>query len=72
MKSHRCEHCSRDGQLVVQDVLRLAATGPNPWVFRYWLCRWHRASWNRRRMAEQKKLSIVEFVPDEELLKAGA
>ena len=48
--------------------MRLAATGPNPWVFRYWLCRWHRAAWNRNRLANRKRVAVIDFVPDDELI----
>ena len=39
-----------------------------PWVFRYYLCRWHRAAWNRTRLEGQKKMTVLEYRPDSELL----
>ncbi len=41
------------------------------WVFRYYLCPWHRAANNRYRDAWQQKTVVLEYVDDETLLKGG-
>jgi hypothetical protein len=38
------------------------------WVFRFWLCPWHRGAWNRNCLPGQKKLKVLKFIPDKELL----
>lgn len=65
-----CDKCNRPGDIVTQVVC-----GPNkhcgidePFVFRYRLCRWHRAGWNRTLLPGQKKMVVVDYVPDRELL----
>jgi len=69
---HSCEKCNREGQLVSQTVqppLEMKrGEAPVPWVFRYYLCRWHRAGWNRTRMDGQRKLTVLDYVDDETLL----
>lgn len=60
-----CDMCNRPGQLVCQSV-HPGADGP--WVFRYYLCRWHRAGWNRTRLENQRKIVVREYVDDATLL----
>lgn len=64
----QCDMCTREGQLVQQFV-----TGPHKlaginehWVFRYYLCRWHRSSENRGR---KNKLRPIDYIEDSILLK---
>jgi hypothetical protein len=69
----RCEKCNREGQLVDQAAQPGSKHGPPsmhyaPWVFRYYLCRWDRAAWNRTRLDGQKKMTVLEYRPDSELL----
>jgi hypothetical protein len=72
-----CAHCDRDGQLVCQSVQpKPAYSNPakypfdpaGPWVFRMYLCRWHRAAWNRNRMDCQRKMTVLEYADDATLL----
>lgn len=75
-----CNNCNREGQLVMQEAM---PPGPHaginrPWVFRYYLCQWHRSSEyraNKRANPNAKKLRVIEWRPDEEVLaeleKAG-
>jgi|GEM_PF-3491937 len=76
---HSCELCNRAGQLVCQTVEPKPANSKldkypqdprGPWVFRYWLCRWHRAAWNRTRMDSQRKMTVLEYVDDATMLAA--
>lgn len=64
--------CARQGDLVMQTVeppLEMKrCEKPMPWVFRYYLCRWHRAAYNRNRLRHCKKAEVVDYVPDEILL----
>lgn len=68
-----CNECSRSGQLVCQSAEPGSKQGHpsmhyGPWVFRHYLCRWHRAAWNRRRFHGQKRMDVVEYIPDATLL----
>ena len=70
---HRCEKCDRPGQLVCQDAMPARRDGPeslhfNAWVFRYYLCRWHRSAWNRSRMPSQGRMVVLQHKPDSEVL----
>ncbi len=67
----QCALCYRPGQLVTQAVQPPNALGIGPWVFRYYLCPWHRGAENRRRCEGQKKTVVIEYVDDETLLKGG-
>ena len=69
---HSCELCSRDGQLVCQSVKHNPTNPASPWVFRYYLCRWHRAAWNRQRIDCQRKMTVLEYVDDKTLLANSA
>ncbi len=64
-----CEKCNREGQLVAQEAqpgsMGRAIGG---WVFRYYLCRWHRAAWNRTRFEWQVRMIVLDYRPDSELL----
>lgn len=69
-----CEKCERRGELVCQDPNPGKNYGPEslqypPFVFRYYLCRWHRAAWNRHRMRGQKKMKVLAPISDAVLLK---
>ena len=75
---HTCEKCNRDGDLVCQtvhppprnsDPSRYPGDLTGPWVFRYYLCRWHRAALNRTRMDRQSKTTVIEYVDDATLLR---
>lgn len=73
VSQHTCDQCSRPGKLVSQHVIPRKCTGWNqyvdePWVFRYWMCQWHLAAWNRKRMTGQKKMLVLQWKPDEEVL----
>ena len=64
-----CAYCSREGDLVMQD-----AMPPNPregiehyWVFRFYLCRYHRAAENRRRRPGTK-VHVLEYYDDDAVL----
>lgn len=65
-------HCERDGDLVIQEVqppLEMErGQPPRPWVFRFYLCRHHRAAWNRQRLPHCNKLEVIDYIPDSELL----
>ena len=61
----QCEKCTKPGQLVYQTV---EDSGPHrPWVFRYYMCRWHRAAY---RDLDGKRVGrkVISHVPDSELL----
>ena len=75
--SHSCELCGRDGRLVCQSVepapansdpSRYPGDPTGPWVFRYYLCRWHRSAANRTRTKGQRKMTVIEYVDDAVLL----
>lgn len=61
----RCEFCSREGDLVMQDAMPPQPREgiESPWVFRVWLCRYHRAAENRRR-PKGTKLCVLEYYDD--------
>jgi ribosomal protein S14 len=62
---NHCDLCGRPGQLVCQTVEN---SGPRrPWVWRYYLCRWHRAAY---RDLDGKRVGrpVIPYVPDSELL----
>jgi hypothetical protein len=65
----KCDKCNKDGELVAQ--FRCGANKRvgimEPWVFRYYLCRWHRAGENRKN--KEKVLVPIEFIPDEKILE---
>jgi len=65
-----CDRCPRNGRLISQFVYpALPRSGIlQPWVFRYHLCRWHLAAWNRTRPQNQKKIEPIEWRSDNELL----
>ena len=75
---HSCDNCCRrPGQLVYQSVQpeprncdpeKYANDRRGPWVFRYYLCRWCRGAWNRHRLPTERKMTVVEYRPDEEVL----
>ncbi|NCC62989.1 MAG: hypothetical protein EOM12_19225 [Verrucomicrobiae bacterium] len=69
---YSCEKCNREGQLVCQSVqppLEMKrGEAPVPWVFRYYLCRWHRAAENRSRTNGQRKMNVLEYIDDATLL----
>ena len=71
---HVCDQgCSRPGDLVCQDAMPARKYGPpgmqyDAWVFRYYLCRWHRAAWNKKKMPTQKKMTVLAHKPDAEVL----
>lgn len=66
-----CDKCNRSGDIVAQFVI-----GPNKhigideeFVFRYRLCRWHRAGWNRRaKLLGQQKMVALDYIEDSQLL----
>jgi hypothetical protein len=61
----QCDLCGKPGQLVCQTVEDI---GPmRPWVFRHYLCRWHRAAY---RDLDGKRVGrkVIPYVPDSELL----
>jgi hypothetical protein len=73
----KCVICKREGQLVCQSVepmprdsdpSRYPGDATGPWVFRGYLCRWHRGAWNRTRMDCQHKMTVIEYVDDATLL----
>lgn len=81
MVRHSCNLCARDGELVCQAVetkpvnsnpAKYHSDPAGPWVFRYYLCRWHRAAWNRTRMDCQRKVTVLEYVDDATLLANAA
>ncbi|OIH08632.1 hypothetical protein A7M79_07400 [Acinetobacter baumannii] len=65
---HKCEICGRDGKLVRQE---LVPYNPilkiEPWVFRCYMCQWHRAA----KTKDGFDVTPIEFIPDEELYKAN-
>ncbi|MCP0917807.1 hypothetical protein MUB04_14825 [Acinetobacter indicus] len=63
----KCEYCARNGQLVTQSVMQAQPhlEIERPWVFRVYMCRWHR-SVESRKLA--KHLVVVPFVEDSTLL----
>ncbi len=72
-----CALCPREGQLVCQtvepppansDPARFPGDPTGPWVFRYYLCRWHRGARNRTRLDRQRKAAVVEYVDDATLI----
>lgn len=67
----RCDICGKPAQLVSQFVYENRTLDIKPFVFRYWLCQWHRSWWNRRKHDGQKKMIVVQFLSDEELLRAS-
>lgn len=70
VSQHSCGQCSRPGDLVCQFAQPATPhSGINaPWVFRYYLCRWHRAAWNRTRLPNQKKMTVQQLQPDAAVL----
>jgi hypothetical protein len=68
----KCVFCDRPGTLVCQSVQPAPANDPTlgPWVFRYYMCRWHTGAWNRKRLDCQRRMVPLEFVPDAVLLPA--
>lgn len=71
---NRCEaYCNpnRKGELVCQYVEppnKLAGIA-EPWVFRHYMCRWCRGAYNRKRFKGQRKMVVLKYRSDEELLK---
>lgn len=64
---HKCEGCfNRPGQLVCQDTMPASEHYgiTEPWVFRYYLCRYCRAVSARRGVPRL----VLEFTADEQLL----
>lgn len=65
---HKCEGCyKRNGELVSQFLVDVL---PERWVFRYYLCRWCRGLWNRRKASsgtDWKRTAVVAWKPDEEV-----
>jgi hypothetical protein len=60
-----CDLCGKPGQLVFQSVEN---SGPHrPWVFRYYLCRWHRAAYTTLDGSRVRR-PVITYVPDSELL----
>ena len=57
--------CSRPGKLVQQFVVR----GKDQFVFRNYFCQWHLGSFNRYRLNNQRRLSVIEHKSDSEVLK---
>jgi hypothetical protein len=73
-----CNRCHREGDLVCQTVRpkpqnsRFPSDPKGPWVFRYYLCRWHRAAGNRTRMAGLRRIKIINYIDDAILLRRAA
>jgi len=61
----QCDLCTKPGQLVFQAVENSGP--PRPWVFRYHLCRWHRAA-SRNLDGKRVGRPVISYVPDSELL----
>lgn len=77
---HRCEKCDRPGQLVQQfgNPAHPSMGIPAPWVFRYYLCRHHRAAENRKIKGHKKRYGyrkkrtvVIKYLPDSEVLANG-
>jgi hypothetical protein len=66
IKSQDYKKCSREGKLVQQFVNNFDGVR---YVFRHYLCRYHKAPWNRNKLSRQRKLEYIDFIPDEQLLK---
>ena len=67
----KCEKCDRPGKLICQTPMPAQPLHgiPNPWVFRYYLCRWHLAADNRwRKQHQQLKTSVLRKLEDHEVL----
>jgi hypothetical protein len=65
-----CQYCNRRGDLVSQFVCPANGIITEAFVFRYYLCRYHRATENRKvKKYGWKRFIVIDFVPDEELLK---
>ncbi|OIF35683.1 hypothetical protein A7N09_18485 [Acinetobacter baumannii] len=64
----KCEICGRDGKLVRQE---LVPYNPileiEPWVFRYYMCQWHRAVETKY----GRSFKPMEFISDEVILGAS-
>ena len=61
----QCDLCGKPGQLVFQSV---EDSGPmRPWVWRYYLCRWHRAAYTTLDGSRVRR-PVISYVPDSELL----
>jgi len=70
-EEHRiCNNCHiREGDLVRQVVMpSFKPHISEPWVFRYYLCRWCRGAWNRYRLPTQQKITVLKYRPDAELV----
>lgn len=67
MQEGKCEHCSRTGQLVDQFVAQAQPTLniEKAWVFRVYMCQWHRSAHNRN---STKPFKVTPFVDDSTLL----
>ena len=66
-----CNNCYRAGKLVSQfgNPANSRAGMGSPWVFRFYLCQWHLAAWNRNAAATgSKPLSVLQFKPDNEVI----
>ena len=65
----QCDECGREGKLTHQFVMESKKFGITPFVMRYYLCQWHRAAHARASWMRGKKLAILTYISDEELLK---
>ena len=67
MQEAKCEYCDRTGQLVTQSVIQAQPILKieKAWVFRVYMCRWHR-SLQSRQLA--RLYTVIPFVDDSILL----
>ncbi|HFG6845815.1 hypothetical protein U2E19_18780 [Acinetobacter baumannii] len=67
-KFGKCEICGRDGKLVRQELVPYKPILEiEPWVFRYYMCQWHRAVETKR----GHSFEPMEFISDELILGAS-
>lgn len=69
---NRCESCSRQGKLVMQEPHTLHG---QRWVFRAYLCPWHLAAsnkWRKKMGSNFKRLVRIPYKSDAELLSQNA
>lgn len=69
LQKNKCEYCARTGQLVAQQVMQAQPhlDVEKAWVFRVYMCRWHRSVQSRN---SAKTVVETPFVEDSILLNA--
>lgn len=67
MQEAKCEYCARTGQLVTQSVMQAQPhlKIEKAWVFRVYMCRWHRSVQSRK---WAKLYAVIPFVDDSTLI----